>query len=252
MFELSAYLNLLFDSGSFPDRVDRVADVGYGGFEVFGFDQDFDAIAAKRDEHDLEWVYLSGGQPDFTDPENTDAALESIEESIELAEEYDIHNLNVKSGAEQDALDRETQRESVIEILREAAPMAEDAGVTLVLEPLNTRVDHPGHFTTTMGAGADIVRAVDSPNVRLLFDFYHEQIMHGDVIRSFQETVDVVGHVHIADNPGRHQPGSGEVNYATVFDAIAETGYDDFVGCEFTPTEEADPEAVLRDVETLR
>jgi hydroxypyruvate isomerase len=252
MFGLSAYLNLLFDEGSLPERVERVAAAGYDGFEVYGFDQDLEAVAEARDEHGLEWVYLSGGRPDFTDPAAHDAAVESIEASLALAQEYDIHSLNVKSGAVQEGVDAETQRESVISVLREAAPVAEDAGVTLVLEPLNTRVDHPEQFTTTAGEGAEIVRAVDSPNVRLLFDFYHEQIMHGDVIRSFREAVDVVGHVHLADNPGRHQPGTGEINYGSVFDAIAETGYEGFVGCEFTPTAGSDPEAVLREVAALR
>jgi hydroxypyruvate isomerase len=252
VFELSAYLNLLFESGPFPDRVERVAATGYGGVEVYGFDRDLAAIAEAVDAHDLEWVYLSGPRPDLTDPAARDAALESVRESIALAETHGVQHLNVKAGTTRDGLDRATQRESVVEVLRAAAPVAAEAGVTLVLEPLNSRVDHPEAFLTTASEGADVVRAVDSPAVQLLFDCYHEQIMHGDVVRSFRAHADVVGHVHVADNPGRHQPGTGELDYATVFDAIAETGYDGFVGCEFTPTAGTDPERALRDVAALR
>ncbi|MFB6295573.1 MAG: TIM barrel protein [Halobacteriales archaeon] len=251
MVRLSGYLNLLFEEGSFPERVDRVAEAGLEGIEAYGFDLDHEAIAERAAEHDLEWVYLSGGRPDFTDSDNHEAAIESIEDSLALAAEHGIHNLNVKSGDTQEGLDAEAQRESVVAVLEDAAPLTEEAGVRLVLEPLNTRVDHPGHFTTTAAEGAEIVRAVDSPNVRLLFDFYHEQITHGDVIRSFREHVDVVGHVHVADNPGRHQPGTGEINYGNVLDAVAESEYEGFVGCEFTPAVGSDPVAVMREVADL-
>ena len=161
MVQLSAYLNLLFDTGTFPERVDRVAELGYPGIEVYGFDQDLAEIAERRDDHGLDWVYLSGSRPDFTDPQNTEAALENIRESLELAEEYDIQNLNVKSGQTKANLTLEDQRASVINILEQAGPLAADAGTTLVLEPLNTPVDHPGHFTATAAEGAEIVRAVD-------------------------------------------------------------------------------------------
>lgn len=249
MVELSAYLNLLFDSGSFPERVDRVAAAGYDGVEYFGWDHDAAAIADRCGEHGLELVYISGERPPLNDPDAVGEAVESVERSIAVAERVGCRTLNVKSGPTQPELDAPTQRQQVVETLRAVAPAAEAAGVTLVLEPLNTRVDHPGHFTTTAAEGADIVAAVDSPAVKLLFDCYHEQIMHGDVTRSFREHVEHVGHVHIADNPGRNEPGTGELNYATIVDAIRETGYDGYVGCEFTPT--GDPEAALADVREL-
>lgn len=252
MIRLTGYLDMLFEDGSFPERVDRVADAGLDGIEAFGFGLDHDAIARRAAERGLEWVYLSGPRPDLTDPDSHEAAVESIEDSLDLAAEHGIHNLNVKPGVVQEGLDEAIQHESVLEVFRATAPLAEELGVTLLIEPLNTRVDHPGQFITTAAEGAEIVRAVDSPNVRLLFDFYHEQIMHGDVIRSFREHVDVVGHVHVADNPGRHQPGTGEINYGNVFEAVAGSDYEGFVGCEFAPTEGSDPERVMREVADLR
>lgn len=237
MVALSAYLNLLFDDGSFPDRVDRVADLGYEGVEVFGFDQDLAGVADRVAANDLEWVYLSGGRPDFTDPLNYEDALESIRASVEVAAEYDIQNLNVKSGQTQPNVTHDDQRAAVVRVLEEGGDIAAEQDVTLVLEPLNRHVNHPGHFTATAAEGAEILREVDHPHVQMLFDCYHEQIMTGDLIRNFRQHVDVIGHVHIADNPGRHEPGTGEVNYENVLAAIEDSDYDGYVGCEFDPTD---------------
>lgn len=248
MVRLSAYLNLLFDEGSDPERVARVADVGYDAVELYGFDRDLAGVARAVADHDLEWVYLSGERPDFTDPGATAAAVKSVERSIDLARRHGVPKVNVKAGATQSGLDDEAQRRNVVEVVRCGAQMAEGTDVTLVLEPVNATVDHPGHFTTTAAEGAEIVRAVGHPNARLLFDVYHEQVASGDLIRSLREHEDVIGHVHVADNPGRHQPGTGEINYATVFDALDDSSYDGFVGCEFVPTADSDPESVLRSV----
>jgi hydroxypyruvate isomerase len=142
-----------------------------------------------------------------------------------------------------DGLDRETQYENVVEVLSTVAPDAEEAGVTLALEPLNTAVDHPGYYLTSSAEGFDIVDDVDSPGVRLLYDVYHQQITEGNVIQTVTENVDRIGHVHVADVPGRHEPGTGELNYANVFSALDDAGYDGYVGCEFRPT--GDPESAM-------
>lgn len=249
MVRLTGYLNLLFDEGSFPDRVDRVADAGLLGVEFYGWDRDLRAIADRVADRDLEMVYMSGGRPALCDPRQSDAAIENIEKTIEMASDIDCHNLNVKAGPIQDDLARTEMRQNVVEVLERVAPVAEAADVTLVLEPLNTRIDHPNHAVTTAAEGAEIVNAVDSPNVKLLYDCYHEQIMAGDVIRSFREHEEAIGHVHIADNPGRHEPGTGELDYANIFDAIDESDYEGFVGCEFVPT--AGPEAAIEYVRSL-
>ena len=248
MVRLSAYLNLLFEDESFPDGVDRAASLGYDGIEVFGFDVDFEEIADRIEANDQEWVYLSGGRPDFTDPRNYEAALESIQESVEIAAEYGISNLNVKSGDIQPHVTHDDQRAAVVRVLEAGGDIAAEADVTLVLEPLNRYVNHPGHFTATAAEGAEILRRVDHPNVKMLFDCYHEQIMTGDLIRNFRQHVDVIGHVHIADNPGRHEPGTGEVNYSNVLAAIDESPYDGYVGCEFDPSPGADVDAILTDI----
>jgi hydroxypyruvate isomerase len=130
------------------------------------------------------------------------------------------------------------------------APDAEEAGVTLVLEPLNTAVDHPGYYLTSTAEGIEIVEEVGSPSVQLLYDVYHQQITEGNVIDTITDHVEHIGHIHIADVPGRHEPGTGELNYANVFDAIDDADYEGYVGCEFSPT--GDPDAAMADVLELR
>jgi len=105
-----------------------------------------------------------------------------------------------------------------------------------VLEPLNVHVDHPGYFLNHSALGFELVRAVGSPYIRLLFDIYHMQVMEGNIIQSLTGNLDVIGHVHVADVPGRHEPGTGELHYGNIFRALRQAGYDRYVGFEFEPT----------------
>jgi hydroxypyruvate isomerase len=118
--------------------------------------------------------------------------------------------------------------------------------VTLVLEPLNIKVDHPGYYLQTAKEGFEMIDEVGSPALKMLFDIYHHQIMEGNVIADITKNIAKIAHFHVADVPGRHEPGSGEINYANVFRAIASSGYQGFVGLEYKPSRAA--EETLRDV----
>lgn len=261
--KVTSYLNLNFDDAPFPERVDMAAEAGVDGIEFYGWDlgmdggesvaDDFygpdfdpDEVVDRIHEHGLELVYMSGDRPPLTDPDRVDEAVESIERSLELADEYGCRNVNVKTGAVQPGLTRETQRRNVVEVLRRAVPAVEDAEATLALEPLNP-IDVPDHFLHAAGEGCDILDAVDSPDVRLLFDIYHEQLARGNILNSLIENAsEYVTHFHVADPPARAQPGTGELNWENVFDAVSETGYDGYMGGEFIP--EGDP---IEALETL-
>jgi hydroxypyruvate isomerase len=167
-----------------------------------------------------------------------------------MAGERGIPTLISTTGPDQDGLDRETQHENIVDVLSRVAPDAEEAGVTLALEPLNTEVDHPGYYLTTSEEGFEIVDEVGSENVTLLYDVYHQQITEGNVIQTVTENVERIGHVHVADVPGRHEPGTGELNYGRIFEALDDVGYDGYVGCEFSPTD--DPDGAMADVLALR
>ena len=132
-------------------------------------------------------------------------------------------------------LSEEQKYESVLDGLKEIAPLANKAGVTLVLEPLNNLVDHAGYWLKNSDVGFEMIRKVNSPNIRLLFDIYHQQISEGNLIERLTKNLDVIGHVHVADVPGRHQPGTGEINYPVVLGKLRDAGYQQFVGLEFDP-----------------
>jgi hydroxypyruvate isomerase len=136
-------------------------------------------------------------------------------------------------------------------LLREAVPILEKNGITAVIEVLNTYVDHAGYFLYYIRDGVELVDRVGSPNVKILFDIYHTQIMEGNLINNIRAHIDRIGHFHVGDVPGRHEPGTGEINYRNVFKAIYELGdrYPGYVALEYghvAPLEEN-----LRDVRTL-
>ncbi len=135
---------------------------------------------------------------------------------------------------------------AIVAALRAGAPLCEDAGVTMVLEPLNVLVDHAGYYLVTSAEGFQIVDEVGSPAVKLLYDVYHQQITEGNLIATITANVGRIGHLHVADVPGRHEPGTGEINYRNVLRAVEAAGYAGYVGLEYQP--QADPAATLATV----
>lgn len=176
--------------------------------------------------------------------ENHDRIEAEILERLAAAEEWGIPNLICFSG-NRAGLGDEAGAENTAEGLRRVAKAAEEAGVTLILELLNSKVDHPDYQCDRTAWGVQVCQWVDSPRVKLLYDVYHMQIMEGDLVRTIQTYYPWFGHYHVAGNPGRHEPDAGqEINYPAVYRAIRDTGYDGYVGVEFVPT--GDPIAALR------
>jgi hydroxypyruvate isomerase len=145
-------------------------------------------------------------------------------------------------------------RRSVLEGLAETAALAEKAGVTLLLEALNTRCDHPGYWLSSSDEAARLCREVGSRRLRVLFDIYHMQIMEGDLLRHIEANLDVIGHFHAAGVPGRHEPGEGEVDYGWLIDRIAGLGYTGILALEYAPSmpDAESLRAVLADIGTGR
>lgn len=165
-------------------------------------------------------------------------------EHLELAQQYEIPVLVCFSG-ERNGLDDATGVTNTIMGLQRVARAAEDAGVLLAMELLNSKVDHPDYQCDRTGWGVEVVSAVDSPAVKLLYDVYHMQIMEGDIIRTIREHHQHFGHYHMAGNPGRNDPdGTQELFYPAILDAIEATGYTGYMGMEYIPS--GDPVASLR------
>jgi hydroxypyruvate isomerase len=258
-FDLGVTVPAVYDCG-LHEAIERSAAAGADAFEFFDLDGiDPAAVRETAAEHDIAvggtTALGAGGNIGDADgdaisyPDSHDQAVADIERSIEGVADLGGDTLILTVGQRLDTLSEAAQHNAVVDVLRSVAPTAEDHGVTVVPEPLNTRVDHPGYFLRTADRGFEIVAAVDSPNVQLLYDVYHQQVTEGNVIQTMTEHLDLIGHVHVADVPGRHEPGTGELAYGNVFDALDDAGYDGVVSCEFSPT--GDPDAAVEHVVEL-
>lgn len=233
---LSVCIEMVFTDHPIEERIERAAAAGADAIEFWGWqDKDLDAVADACADADIDLAAMLGADAPLTDPDGTDAAVDDIERSIEIAVDVGCSNLIVTVGPEQEDVARDTQHDAIVEALSRVAPTAEAAGIDLGVEPLNTAVDHPEYFLTSTAETREIVGKVDSSAVGLLFDVYHQQITEGDVTRRLTDAVDDLTYVHIADNPGRNEPGTGELNYETILQALVDAGYDGYVGCEFAP-----------------
>ncbi|MDQ2798583.1 MAG: TIM barrel protein [Armatimonadota bacterium] len=181
----------------------------------------------------------------LNDPAQHDRIEAEIHKNLALAQKYQIPNLIVFSGSRRSGLSEEEGIANTAQGLSRIARAAEEAGVNLVIELLNSKVDHKGYQCDHTEWGVEVCRRVGSPRVGLLYDIYHMQIMEGDVIRTIGEHHAHFHHYHTAGNPGRHDmDDTQELNYPPIMKAIAATGYEGYVGHEFIP--KADPIAALQ------
>jgi hydroxypyruvate isomerase len=174
---------------------------------------------------------------------HADRIVKELETKIEKARQYQVPALICFSGERHGATDEAGIIQSA-ETLKRVAPLAAEAGITLVIELLNSKVDHAGYQCDHTAWGVELCRRVNSPAVKLLYDIYHMQIMEGDIIRTIQMQHEYIGHYHTAGNPGRGQPDeTQELYYPAIYRAIAKTGYNGFIAHEFIPA--GDPIAAL-------
>ena len=247
----SVCIEMIFTEVPFMERIIKAAEAGFDAIEFWNWDnKDLPAIKAAVAEAGIGIASFQanlGGT--LIHPEQREGFVNSIAQSLAKAHEVGSPGLFLLTDElaedrsvrfQYPELTPEDKYASVLEGLKLIAPLAEDAGVTLVLEPLNSKVDHVGYFLDNSAAGFELVRAVDSPRIKVLYDIYHMQIMEGNIIETLAGNLDVIGHVHVADVPGRHEPGTGELNYANILKALREAGYDKYLGFELDPTVPSD------------
>lgn len=172
-------------------------------------------------------------------PEQREAFLADVAKALAAAQKLEIPHVILMSGNAVAGKSYEEQWSSLVESAKRAGDLAARAQVTLVVEPLNAKVDHKGFFLTTCGEGLRLIREVDNPHVKLLFDIYHEQVQAGNVIRTIRAAAAHTAVFHVADNPGRNDPGTGEMNYRKIYAAIRDTGYRGYITFEYIPLGDA-------------
>jgi hydroxypyruvate isomerase len=232
----------------FDRCLEIVAAAGYQGVELVGEFQKWSSdetqrVLAKMHSLGLMFDMLSGVKPGFADPDGTSDFLAAATAQMHAARALGSPQINLKSGNRRDDLPRSAQYAASVENLKRAADLAAVNGVQIVIEPIDL-LENPQMYLTSVSEAFEIVRAVGSPQVRVLYDFYHEQRGQGNLIEKLEQNFDLVGLVHIADVPGRHEPGTGEIDYANIYRKLAQLKYDKFIAMEFYPSQE--PEATLR------
>jgi len=219
------------------EAVRRIAAIGAERFEIWGWwEIDLDALERAMVETGLKMVAMCVRPTPLNDPDCREACVEAVRESIAVAKRFNCPALLMQVGQMRENIDREEQHASIVEGLKACAPLAEEAGITLLPEPLNILVDHKGYYLDSSVEGFEIIREVGSPNVKLLYDIYHQQITEGQLIANITANIDLIGHFHVAGVPGRHEPFEDqEINYPAVLTAIRKAGYQGAVGLEYFP-----------------
>lgn len=233
---------------SFDRCIEVVAEAGYQGVELIGYFQKWTPeeqrrLMAKMRSLGLMIDMLSGLQASFAIPGQTEEFVKRVTAHCHVAKGLECPQINIKSGKRLEGVDPKAQLAAAVDNLKRAGDVAAEIGINIVIEPIDL-LESPTIFLTSVQEGFEIVRAVNRPNVKVLYDFYHEQRGGGNLIEKLEKNFEWVGLVHIADVPGRHEPGTGEIDYRNIYRALGRLHYNRFIGMEYFPT--TDPVASLR------
>jgi hydroxypyruvate isomerase len=254
-FPLSVMLWTVFNKLPFEERLAKVAEAGYTNIELVGeynkpkwTQADFDRVNAARKKLGIRFDTTAGMKNSAGNPAQRDALVAELKESLVVMETLGCPAMIIMSGNVVPGLSRDEQHKSCIESLRKAASVVEGKQidgqpVRLLLECIDPE-ENPHYYLQSAAEGIEIVRAVNHPQVQFLYDMFHEQIAEGNLIEKLEKNIDIVGLIHVADVPGRHQPGTGEINYRSVYKKLAQLKYKHVVAMEFLPS--GDPVAALR------
>jgi len=246
-FKISIMLWTVMHELPFEERLEKVAEAGYHAVELVGeyskwTEEDFRRYNKKRAELGITFDTTAGTHHGVGDPSVREAFLADVREQLKIMEKIECPALIVMSGNVVPGLSPQAQHDSCVEGLKRAAELVEGKGVTLLLENIDLE-ENPHYYMWSVPEAFKIIEEVNHPQVKFLYDFFHAQISGGNLIANLQRHADKVGLIHIADVPGRHEPGTGEINYLNIYKKLAELNYHRYVAMEFRPT--GDPVKIL-------
>lgn len=245
-FARSACIEPMYSELDFYDRFMAAKKDGFAYVEFWGWtDKDLDRVKAEAQN---AGIGISGfnGDADYSlvDPTHKEKYLEFLKRSVEAAQKVGAQSVTIHSNAlgdggivvnHYDELSDCLKYCSMYDMLLECAKIAESSGINMNLEPLNITTDHVGNFLKTTREAAEMTRLIGSPRLKVLYDVYHMQLNEGSIGDNIKKYADQFGHIHVADAPGRHEPGTGEINYTNVFRFLEEAGYKGIIGFELIP-----------------
>lgn len=235
--KLSVCIDAVFAGRDIEEAIGTVKNMGIPAVEFWTWeDKEWDKLKRAKQETGIEIAAFCTGFISLVDAQKRQEYINFLIRTITAAKEVGCKTLISQTGADM-GTPREVQHAALVEGLKACVPYLEESGITLVVEPLNTRVDHKGYYLFSSDEGAQIIKEVGSENVKMLYDIYHQQITEGDLIRRIREYAPYIGHFHAAGNPGRHELYCSEIDYHKVMEALKEIGYDGYVGLEYFPVD---------------
>ena len=224
-----------FGGMDFCDAIRKVAEFGFDAIETYNW-KELDKEAVKRtcEETGVEFVSMCTTEFNMTDPERRQLWLDGLKESCEAAKEMGVKHIITQVGQDMGTR-RDFQHDSIVAALKAAKPILEETGVTVMIEPLNTYVSHPGYYLWSSVEGFDIVREVNHPLVKVIYDIFHQQVMEGNIITNITNNLDCIAHIHCAGHPGRNELQYGENDYKVIFNEVDKAGYKGCYSLEYWP-----------------
>ena len=224
-----------FGGMDFCDAIRKVAELGFDAIETYAWKHlDKDAVKRTCEETGVEFISMCTTEFNMTDPNRRQLWLDGLKESCEAANKMGVKHLITQVGQDMGTR-RDFQHDSIVAALKAAKPILEETGVTIMIEPLNTYVNHPGYYLWSSVEGFEIIREVNHPLVKVIYDIYHQQVMEGNIITNITNNLDCIAHMHSAGHPGRHELQYGESDYKVIFDAVDKAGYKGCCGLEYGP-----------------
>jgi hydroxypyruvate isomerase len=248
MLQFSANLTMLYSEFPFLERFAKAKSAGFQAVEFqFPYSVSAEMIRQAQTELGLQIALFNLPAGDFERgergiaiyPDRREEFREGVDQAIHYAVSLDCTRLNCLSGKMTDDLALDDAWSVLCENLLYAARKLEEKEIALLVEPIN-RYDIPGFFLSDMGQTRRLLQEVGHSNLQIQYDFYHVQRMQGELLVTFAELQGSIGHVQIADNPGRHQPGTGEIHYPNIFKFIEKSGYKGYIGLEYIPQGDTD------------
>lgn len=238
----SACIPALFGGKTAREALAAARDAGLKHYEFWGWNEEqIASFAQAQTEFGMTPVAMCTTYHELTNPNCREAYVEGIKMTIPVCKKLGCKNIISQVGPERSDISRQAQHESIVAGLKAAAPYVEEAGLILVFEPLNIRIDHVGYYLWSAEEAFQIQEEVGSPNVKVLMDLYHQYVMDDLDIDKIVANIDRIGHFHMAGYPGRHEPHvDSEVDYAAILGAIRESGYAEAVGLEYFPVHPAE------------
>ncbi|MBQ2736860.1 MAG: TIM barrel protein [Clostridia bacterium] len=233
---LCVVLPCFFKNSDFCDAIYKISALGYDAAELWGWG-DIDPEKAKKalSETGVELLSLCTTEFRLNDPGYRERFLSGLKATCDFAKELNVKRIITQVGNDT-GMDREYQRRSIVDGLLSSAPLLAEYGITLMIEPLNTRFDHKGYYLSSSAEAFDIVKEVNSPYVKVIYDIYHQQITEGNIIPTVISNLDHIAHLHAAGHPGRHELHLGENDYRVIVNALDKAGYSGAMGLEYFPT----------------